>query len=86
VADEFRRNVITKDGKVHNGSILIERLPAEGAEAPAPAPAAPIATGFVGVFVHEADAPAATPAPTSAPAAAPHPAKAGHGKLHKKRR
>lgn len=89
VADEFRRCVIRKDGKVLNGSVLIERLPADKAEAPAPAPsAAPISTGFSGVFVP--DTPAATPAPsptaTPAPPAAPHPARAGQGKIHKKRR
>jgi hypothetical protein len=40
VADEFRRCVITTDGKVHNGSVLIERLP----DVPAPAePAEPAA-------------------------------------------
>jgi hypothetical protein len=30
IADEFRRCVITLDGKVHNGAVLIERLPDAG--------------------------------------------------------
>jgi hypothetical protein len=61
-ADEFRRVVILKDGKVLHGSVWIERLSEDKPEPPAPAPAAPIDAGFSGVFV-----PAATPAPTSAP-------------------
>jgi hypothetical protein len=62
VADEFRRVVITVDGKVHNGAVRVERVEADRpAAAPDPAPAQP--EGFVGVFEHVPDAPAATPAP-----------------------
>jgi hypothetical protein len=61
VADEFRRVVITPD-KVHHGSVLVERLPAPGAE-PAPDAPAMVDAGFSGMFVHVPDAkPAAVPA------------------------
>jgi hypothetical protein len=45
-ADDFRRCVITKDGKTLQGSVRIEPVGAAK-------PAAPVNTGFVGVFVAE---------------------------------
>jgi hypothetical protein len=54
-ADDFRRCVITKDGKVHNGSVRIEAVGAAQPAAPA------VNTGFSGVF--EAEPKAAPPQP-----------------------
>jgi hypothetical protein len=66
VADEFRRVVITPD-KVHHGSVLVERLPAPGAE-PAPEAPAMVDAGFSGMFVSVPDAkPAAVPAVPAVP-------------------
>jgi hypothetical protein len=59
--------VITKDGKVHNGSVRVERVDADKpAPPPAPAPAAQ-PQGFMGVFVP--DAAASAPSPALAPEA-----------------
>ncbi|MBT2326124.1 hypothetical protein J7E62_27730 [Variovorax paradoxus] len=82
VADEFRRCVITPE-KVHNGAVLIERLPELGAitaesAAEVKEPAAPIDTGFIGMFEHVPDAPA--PAVAPAPVAAPVVPAVKHGK------
>jgi hypothetical protein len=76
IADDFRRCVILKDGKVLNGSVGFEL--AQNAAEPqetAVETAAPIDSGFSGVFVA---APDSTPAPTTAPTPAP--------KKHKRRR
>jgi hypothetical protein len=67
VADEFRRVVITADGKVHNGAVRVERLECDK-PAPTPAPAVAEPEGFVQVFEHIPEAPAATPAPSPEPA------------------
>jgi hypothetical protein len=76
IADEFRRSVVLKSGKVLNGCVGIERLADEGAAPVEAVVDTPIATGFSGMFVSVQDAPAAaTPAPTAAPP-----------KKHKKRR
>jgi hypothetical protein len=83
LADEFRRVVIREDGTVVNGSVWIERLPAEGNATEASAPAAPVTdAGFVGgVFVPEPKPePAVAPAPSPAPQPAPKPARHKHGK------
>lgn len=81
VADEFRRCVITADGKVHNGAVLIERLPDEGAPVAEVPAATPIDIGFIGMFVNTPDAKPAPVAPAAhaAPVAAPK-------KAHKRRR
>lgn len=84
VADEFRRYVITADGKVQNGAVLVERLPAmqevagDGSGVPLPPAEDCPSMGFVGVFEHVPDAPKApesggtVPAPAAeAPAAKP---------------
>jgi hypothetical protein len=65
VADEFRRCVIDASGKVHNGSVGIERLPSDRPPVPPVPPApAPVDTGFVGMFEVT---PKPTPAPTDSP-------------------
>lgn len=73
IADEFRRCVITADGKVHNGSVLIERLSDSEAEPEVQASASTALTdaGFTGMFVNMPDVspvpmPAAVPAPKAA--------------------
>jgi hypothetical protein len=63
IADDFRRCVVLKDGSVLNGSVgfLLDAAQQE------PTAAAPIDTGFSGVFVAEPKpAPASTPAPAPA--------------------
>lgn len=85
VADEFRRVVVLQDGTVRNGSVLIERMSADKVQEPAESAPAPVHSGFSGVF-EPAATPTQTVAPTPAPTTAPHPAKAGHGKIHKRHR
>lgn len=55
VADEFRRCVITADGKVYHGSIRIERLQDGEVEAETPAAEMPFNACFSGVFVNVPD-------------------------------
>ena len=69
VADEFRRCVIDLEGRVYNGSVRVERLPAVGYPEP-DKPSTPI-TGFVGVLVSDKEpptvqVPVAVPVPTPA--------------------
>lgn len=65
VADEFRRCVITANGKVHNGSVRVERLPAEIEDEVQTASVTPITdAGFVGMFVNVPDV-SPVPMPTA---------------------
>lgn len=60
-ADDFRRSVIARDGRVINGSVRIVILP-PGVESAEP-PSAPVAGHLLGVVEHVPDAPPPAPAP-----------------------
>jgi hypothetical protein len=75
VADDFRRCVITSDGKVHHGAVRIEQLPAEGVAVGTVSfgsgVSVPINTGFVGVFEAVPEAPKGAGAQAESPAPQP---------------
>ncbi len=80
VADEFRRCVITPT-KVHNGSVMIERLSDGEAEPEAPAVTGHTDAGFTGMFVNVPDV---SPVPADAPVPAVTVAEAAKQSAHGK--
>jgi hypothetical protein len=77
VADEFRRCVIRKDGRVINGSVWIERLAAEPEAEVQIASVTPITdAGFVGMFVNVPDVSPVPMEPAKVEAPKPAPVKA----------